>query len=375
LIAAFLLSTTGCTERSPQPPLWLGHVASLSGPDKQVGEAAARGIRLAVEEINKDAEAGLGRQLKVIHSDARGDLGAFESEAVRLVAINRVWFLLGGATQAEAERLDRAGVAVIAPLGARARTISESIYCTGLMPSQQGKALAQFAALELGTDSVAVVSDDRRDDFTEVADVLDREFRAAWLKKDVKTVPVVRRLRLPKDGKAGEFAKALESELAAGDCKALVFAGKPEDLRELGQPPVPILFAGDAGHEPLLAALRGTGKDLYYVTPFVADAEGEGASPAALDFARRYKQAFQEDADVHAALAYENMKLLHQAMLQTKDSLSKEKIRDELVKVKDFAGLAGPLTFTADRQLRRPAFVVRIDDNGAKTVKRYSPEN
>jgi hypothetical protein len=37
-------------------------------------------------------------------------------------------------------------------------------------------------------------------------------------------------------------------------------------------------------------------------------------------------------------------------------------------------GLAGLLSFTAERQLRRAAFVIRIDDGGTHTMKRYPPE-
>src|SRR5207248_5323837 len=95
LAATLLVPLTGCTGRTPAP-IWVAHVATLSGPDKDAGEAAAHGIRLAVEEINKDPSAGVGRPFKVIRSDARGKAEGFEAEAVRLAAINRVAFLLGG---------------------------------------------------------------------------------------------------------------------------------------------------------------------------------------------------------------------------------------------------------------------------------------
>src|ERR1700722_18613309 len=79
-------ASAGCTNHSAPAPVWLAHIADLSGPDKDAGQSAARGIRLAVEEVNKNIGEGLGHPLKVIHSDTRGKLEAFEAEAVRVVA-------------------------------------------------------------------------------------------------------------------------------------------------------------------------------------------------------------------------------------------------------------------------------------------------
>src|SRR5437762_10170498 len=148
LAATLLAPLTGCTSRTPAP-IWVAHIATLSGPDKDAGDSAVHGIRLAVEEINNDLSAGVGRPFKVIHSDARGKPEGFEAEAVRLAAINRVVFLLGGNTPEEVERLDRAHLPVLTPCGARARAVSDAVYFTGLSPAQRGKVLARFAVQEL----------------------------------------------------------------------------------------------------------------------------------------------------------------------------------------------------------------------------------
>src|SRR5262245_23150171 len=46
LILIGLIVSGGCGKKAP-PPVVLGHVATLSGPDKQAGEQARRGIHLA----------------------------------------------------------------------------------------------------------------------------------------------------------------------------------------------------------------------------------------------------------------------------------------------------------------------------------------
>jgi branched-chain amino acid transport system substrate-binding protein len=358
---------SGCTGRGTPPPIWCGQVATLSGPDKEPGESASRGIRLAVEEFNKDLDQGPGRPLKVIHSDAHGKLEAFEAEAVRLVAINRVSFLLGGTTPEEVERLDRARVPVLTPSGYHSRNLSESVFFTGLPPATHGKVLAHFAATELKINNVLVLQDERRDEAQESVEAFAREL-TALARKDGKAA-VVRKVRFGKDVKVSDLAKKLPEQLDK-DTRAVLFAGQADDLRELGTLAVPVLFAGDDGSMRTLKVRQPAGKDLYLVTAFVADAD----TPRAAEFVKRYKAAFSEDADVHAALAYDAMKVLYDAMTQSKDSLTVVRIKEELTKLKDVAGLTGALSFTEDRQLRRPAFVVQLTGGTAKTVKRYAAE-
>jgi branched-chain amino acid transport system substrate-binding protein len=369
LVVLPLLS--GCLGRAAPPPIWCGHVATLSGADKEAGESATRGIRLAVEDINKDPDQGFGRPIKVIHSDAHGSLEAFEAEAVRLVAINRVSFLVGGNTAEEVERLDRARVPVLTPSGYQSRALSDAVYFTGLAPATHGKTLARFAAQELDAGSVLVLQDERRDEAQLSVEAFVRELPLALAKKDAALTTQIRKQRFGKDGKLSELAKKLPEEIQKEKIKVVLYAGKADDLRELGELPVPLLFAGDDGSARTLLGQRPASKNVYLVTAFVTDSD----TPRAVDFAKRYKAAFSEDPDVHAALAYEGMKLLYEALCQSKEALTVVRIKEELTKLKDFAGLTGALAFAEDRQLRRPAFVVRLADGSVKTAKRYPAES
>ncbi len=139
LMGMIAVLTAGCAGANEPPAIWLGQVATLSGPDKHAGEAAARGLRLAVEEFDKNVEQGLGRPIKVIHSDARGKLDEFEAEAIRLAAVNHAYFLFGGGTADEVDRLSRAPSLVITPRGARSRTMDDAVYCTGFAPRSRAK--------------------------------------------------------------------------------------------------------------------------------------------------------------------------------------------------------------------------------------------
>jgi branched-chain amino acid transport system substrate-binding protein len=370
VVLAVGLCLPGCAGPSQPLPVLLGHVATLSGPDRDVGEAAVRGIRLAVMEEDKSPGQGAGRKVKVIHTDTLGKLDAFEAEAVRLVTVNRVSALLGGATPEEVERLELARVPVVSPCGVRPRSRNDAVFCTGLAPARQGQVLARFAAERFPGQQVVALANESRDDSVALAEAFVRALQAASTKKDAKPFtgrPVV--LRYGKDIKLAELARRLSKENGT----LVLIAGTVADARELrgkvnGKDLV-LLFGGADGSAKHFKEAYGHGA-VYVATAFVADAD----TPKVQEFVKKYREQFSEDPDVHAALAYDNTRLLFKAVQEAQDNLTGAQLRDNLAGLKDFPGLTGPLTFDEGRQLRRAAFVVRVENGQARTEKRYGAE-
>jgi branched-chain amino acid transport system substrate-binding protein len=108
---------------------------------------------------------------------------------------------------------------------------------------------------------------------------------------------------------------------------------------------------------------------VVFATAFHAD-PAHAKSPA---FSKAYREAFQTEADVNAALAYDGFRILADAMKRTPTQLTPERLREELLKTKDFEGVTGPLTMTPDRQIARPLFVVRWQNGAAALVKSFAP--
>ncbi len=104
-LAAVLPALAGCQSGASPPPIVLGHVANLSGVEP-FGRHAEQGIDLALKEAvdANIAEALDGRPLRVRHTDTRGRLDAYESEAVRLVSLNRIIGSMGGARRRRSRR-------------------------------------------------------------------------------------------------------------------------------------------------------------------------------------------------------------------------------------------------------------------------------
>ena len=88
---------------------------------------------------------------------------------------------------------------------------------------------------------------------------------------------------------------------------------------------------------------------------------------------KAYREANSTEADVNAALAYDGLRILVAAMKETRTQLTPERIRDELLKTKNFEGLTGPLTINADREVQRPLYVVRWHGGTPTLVKKFDP--
>jgi branched-chain amino acid transport system substrate-binding protein len=364
------LLASGCGGGSIPQPIYVGHVATLSGPDKPAGEQAARAIRLAVQEQTRSATENKTRPIVVRHTDTKGKLDGFEAEAVRLVTINRVVALLGGSSAEEIARLDKAQVPLVTA-GPRTRGASELVFFVGLPSIFQGQVLARFAVENLQATRTVVMADERREDALALAEAFTRELRQAAAKQNPKHPANVVTWRFGKDLPVSDWTKRLGQEKP----QALLWVGEARDLirvkREL-QFTGPVLFGGDEGAgRQFLDSGEATGT--YLVTAFVNDLD----LPRTKEFIAGYRKAYNEDPDVHAALAYDSARLLFEAITQCPagsgvEAMSKE-IAKQLVKLKDYASLTGPVAFAADRQLLRPAFIVQVDNKGLRNVRRFPP--
>lgn len=366
LLPAAALILTGCSGQSTPAPVFVGHV--VSHLDRDAGEAAARGIRLAVMEANKDPDKGAGRTVKVIHTDTLGKPAAFEAEAVRLVAVNRAAALLGGTAAEEVERLELARVPVVSPCGVLPRSASELVFCTGLAPARRGQVLARCAAEELKGRAATVIADERRDDYLQAAEAFARAFPAAVTKKDPKAAPPTF-LRFGGEAQLPDVIRRVKEEKPP----LVFFAGTTADLRRLRQElggTIPVLFPGDEGSLRAAREQRELAGRVYAATAFAPDADVQRVR----EFVKQFKAAFDADPDVDAALAYDDARLLFDALRRAQDNLGGTRIAEELAKVKDFPGVIGPLSFGEDRRLRRPALVVRLEGGRAALVKQYGPD-
>src|SRR6478672_4910296 len=95
VVAALLLvSTSGCPSGSSSNEIVIGHYASMSGSEATFGRSTDEGIKIAVDEINK--EGGInGKKVRVITYDDKGDAREAGAAVTRLISKDGVVAVLG----------------------------------------------------------------------------------------------------------------------------------------------------------------------------------------------------------------------------------------------------------------------------------------
>jgi branched-chain amino acid transport system substrate-binding protein len=192
--------------------------------------------------------------------------------------------------------------------------MSEYTFCTGLSLSFRGKVLARFAAEELKVKKVAVLADDRSDEAGEVAEAFAREWPAvAGEPKQARPRPEF----FGKQAKLSELLARAEQE----QVQAVLIAGKVE-----GDWPVmnvPILYGGDVADWPRTHKPAGV---VYATTAFVLDEETREVK----EFVKEFRAVNEEDPDVNAALAYDDTRILLEALAKSEPNFGSITLRKAL---------------------------------------------
>jgi branched-chain amino acid transport system substrate-binding protein len=231
----------------------------------------------------------------------------------------------------------------------------------------QGQVLARFAKQELRVEQVAVVVDGRERAPTTLADVFVREFSKAntshvhqWTYKN------------PSD--FSDFVERIKKAQPG----AILHAGSVVDLGRLRGKlqaagiKAPVLFGGDTEHLSLSGSDREASNGVYVATPYVVSDPSEENQKFVKMFQERYKQA----PDLQAALAYDGIRVVCEAMRRAK-TLKAAEIRSalaEMSKTPFDKSLSGSWTFDSNHAARRPLFVGKLENGVVTNPKAFPPE-
>ena len=343
----------------------IGGVAPLSGSVAVYGVECKNGIDLAVEEIN--AAGGInGAKIVFICEDDEGDAAKSVNAYKKLVSKDKARIVIGsltsGCTLAITQLAQAQKVLQIAP-AATAPAITDAgnfIFRTCFIDPFQGRVGGKFAADNLGCKKAAILYDIGNDYSVGLMENFEKEFKAqggsvvakesygtgdkdfnAQLTKIKAANPDV--VYLPDYyGTVALIAKQLRAQ---GINTPIVGADGWDGLTE------------NAGDE----VLNG-----YYSNHYAEDS----TSPAVQKFVKAFQKKYNKAPNSFAALGYDSVYMLKDAMLKAGTTKDSEKIRAAYESTNgDY--VTGHITFDAKRNPVKSAVMIKLVKKDGKLAAAY----
>ena len=370
LLVASVFAGCGGSEKKAEDTIKVGADIELTGGSASYGKSAQNAIKLAFDQVN--AKGGvLGKKMELVVADNKSEAAEATNAMQKLVAQDKVVAVIGpnlsSAVIASTAVNTGAKVLVISPMGTNPNVTvgkdgktKDFMFRACFIDPFQGTVMASFAKNTLGAKKVAVLIDNSSDYSKGLAQFFEEAFvkaggtivsKEAYLQKDT------------------DF-KATLTKIKATEPDMIYVPGYYQEVglivkqgREMGVT-VP-MAGGDGWDSAKLPEIAGKTSlnDTYFSSLYSA----EDTSQLNTDFVAAYKKAYNEKPDVFAALAYDSAMLVVNA-IKTANSTDTVKIKDAMAKTSGFNGVAGGVTFDAQHNPVKSAFIIEFK-NGEQTFK------
>ncbi len=333
----------------------VGMYASLTGDGASFGQSSKEGTELAIDEVN--AAGGLlgGRKFSLLTEDDQSKPEEASNAVTKLITQDKVVAVLGEVASrrslAAAPIAQKYHVPMITPASTNERVTEagDYIFRVCFIDPFQGEVLAKFAYNDLKARKVAVLKDISQDYSVGLTESVVKHFTAlgghvidpiSYSGGDPDFKAVLTNIRSQRPDAI--FATGYYTEAAIIVRQA----------RELGMT-MPILGGDGWVGEPLKngrEALKNTYISNHY--------SGDNPDPVVQTFEKSYRAKFGHPPDSIAALAYDAVKVLADAITRA-GSTDGVKVRDALATA-DVAGVTGRLKMNAKRNVDKPAVVQEV---------------
>jgi ABC-type branched-subunit amino acid transport system substrate-binding protein len=329
------------------------------------------GANLAIEEANAAGGYG-GKPFKLMLHNDSAIWGAASNEIVKMVYEEMVWAMFGSISADTTHIALRVTLKAETPLVNSASTdptIPETIipwYFTDLQDDRlQGYTLARHIYTELGFKRVAILRvNDRYGRFGVI------KFRDA--SRRLGHPVVIEQKFMPGDTDFHHQLQVIQDSRV--DAIVLWTNTGPaamilQQMQELGMKQRVFgshrTISGTAGDE--LLKLGSAAEGFEAVFPY----DPTRTDPRWQEFSTRYEARFHEKPDHFAALAYDQMQILLQAICRA--GLNRGRIRDALTATENYKGVTGDMVFDPNCKNIAPLFLAHIH-NGAIEYRRITME-
>ncbi len=346
----------------------IGEYGSMTGAQATFGQSTHNGIIMAADEIN--AAGGInGRKIKVLSEDDQSKSEEAANAVTKLISQNGVLAVLGevasSASIAAAPICQSNKVPMISPSSTNDEVTKKGDYIFRICftDSYQGEYQAvfadQWATANNKPKSVAMLTDVKSDYSRGLGAVFTAKFTALGGKM-VGTQSYA-------NGDS-DFRSQLTA-IKATNPSLLYVPGYYTDIGQIANQARDLgitcpLLGGDGWESPKLIEIGGKALEGCFYTNhyFYAD-----PAPVVANFVQKYKERFGQTPDALAALGYDDMKTLADAMKRA-GKLDGPSLRDAIAQTKGLTGVTGTITIGPERNAMGKKLVIEEIKNGQLTL-------
>ena len=337
----------------------IGTVTTNSGTAAAYGEAEVKGFELAVSEIN--AKGGInGKKVKLESMDDKGDATEASNAYNKLAGDNNVLAVAGptisATTAAVAPLADQSKLVTIAP-AATSDSIETGNYLfrTCFKDSYQGEVAARFAAENLKVKKVAVLYG--------TGDPYSSGVGEAFAKAAEKLGLEVVDKESSSSADDTEYSAQLQKIQASG--AELLYApyyysvAGPYIIPQARSVGFEGYVMGPDGYDGLkLTGDKSQYNKTYYTTHYSAD---DNTNTKVQDFIKSYKSKNNAEPNTFAALGYDTIYMIKQAIEKAGKNATREDVRNAVASM-TFDGVTGKFTMDKSGSPTKSVTVLEMKD-------------
>lgn len=358
------IAVLGCKHREP---LFIGVSVELTGRHGDLGVQARNGAILAAETLN--AEGGIdGRPVELVIRDDTGTPDgavAADQELIEAGVAAIIGHITSGQTLAAYHVTEAAGVVLISPTTSTWELNGRKDHFFRLVTpnTEEGRVIAQHCVSHLHLARVAIIDDTDNANFTQT-------LMAAFTQHYERLGGRITAAINFSSSSEPDFA-ALTQTLEQSQPDGVFIIASAFDTALIAQHirlrgwSVPLVSSGWAQTQHLIHKGGQAVEGLQILQTF----DPTNSSPAYRDFETRFEARFGEIPPIYAGHSYDAVFILAAALRATRGR--SQGVAEALLKLRNFPGISGDITFDEYGEVQRPWFLLTIRNGEFVTLEPF----
>lgn len=348
----------------------IGASFALTGEVAQYGIAASNGAKLAIEEYNANGGV-LDKQIEFLIEDNKGSQVDASNAFRKLVDSNKVVAFIGSDISSTTETIANLAaekkIPMITPTGTKLgiTSIGDNIFRTCYIDPTQGELLAQFAQEDLSAKTAAIMINNESDYSVGIAEAFKEVFKAngGTIATEVNY------------SEADKDFKPFLTNIKNANPDVVVIPDYYETIaliaaqaREIG---ITATLIGGDGWDGVTTQTANNPESIegsYFINHYTP----EDDSQIVQDFITHYTDKYKEAPNAFAALGYDTVKILIEAMKSAGTTESDQVVA--AVQNTSIDGVTGHITFNEERNPIKSVAVIEIKQGENTLYKKLDPK-